>query len=109
MGADLSAGGSILVGSGKTGVYTVFAVDGERRFQVFPVDLAPADSNRPEAAIVFDGPNVPTSGLRGGSIAFSANGMQILGIPRVHAVRHISRSGSLAIAGADVPRPPYHR
>ncbi|NOD65382.1 MULTISPECIES: hypothetical protein [unclassified Ruegeria] len=94
-----NGGVGILVGSGKSGVYTAFTVDDKGRFLLFKKDgrqLRLAHSGEHDA-IVVGGPNELSFQVRGAQVLFYANGTRVVQIP--FSKRTSNRSGSDGQAG----------
>ncbi|WP_282169953.1 hypothetical protein [Ruegeria atlantica] len=80
---DAHGGAGILVGSGKSGLYLAFTVDGQGRFHVLKKDgrqLRTVHSAKHEA-IKTDGPNQLSFQVRGAHVLFFANGTKVIQVP----------------------------
>ncbi len=90
-----SGGVGILVGSGKAGAYLMFSVDGQGQYHVLRKDgrnLRPLHSAK-HVAIRADAANQLTFELRGATVVFFANGVEIIKIPYANRTASIARGG----------------
>lgn len=80
---DGRGGAGILVGSGKSGKYLAFTVDGQGRFHVLQKDgrqLRSVHSAKHDAVLV-DGSNELSFKMRGANILFYVNGTKVIQVP----------------------------
>ncbi len=78
-----TGGAGILVGSGKNGVYVMFAVDQQGRFHILKKDgrKLRALHSALHPAVLIGQPNQLSFDYKGAHVAFNANGTELIQIP----------------------------